>query len=104
MAKKPKITIETLNAALDTPTVRAALRAKARRVLPRAQRIAYAAGSPEFAEALHLGEGTRPGAKSDGGLKRPYARITADVTEEMKLRDGRPTPTRRTILRQSARA
>lgn len=104
MAKKPKITVDTLNAALDNPKVRAALRAKARRVLPRAQRLAYAAGMTEFAEALHLDEGTRPGAKSDGGLKRPYARITADVTDEMRLRDGRPSPTRTTVLRQSARA
>lgn len=104
MAKKTEITVETLNAALDTPAVRAALRAKARRVLPRAQRFAYEAGAPEFAEALHLDEGTRPGTLSDGGLKRPYARITADVTEEMRLRDGRPAMTRKTILRRSARA
>lgn len=103
MARAPQITVETLNKALDHPAVRAALKAKARRVLPRAQRIAYGAGAKEFAEALELDEGTRPGRKSDGGLKRPFARVTATVTNEMVVREGPPTMSRSTILRRAAR-
>lgn len=93
----------TVQAAAQTATVRAALRAKAARMLPRAQRTAYEAGAPGFAEALRLEEGVRPGTKADG-FQRPFARLTAEVTDDMEKRDGGAKLTRTMILRRSARA
>ena len=101
---KTTITAETISKAMDTPTVRAALRAKAARILPRAQRLAYGAGAKEFGDALHVEEGTRPGVKSEGGIKRPYARVSADVTDEVKDADAGAKLTRISILRRSAGA
>ena len=100
---RAKVTSETIAKAMDTPAVRAALRAKAARVLPRAQRQAAAAGAAEFGRALHTEEGTRPGSKANG-FRRPYARVTADVTEEMKLADAGAKSPRRSILRRAASA
>ena len=93
----------TVQAAAQTSTVRAALRAKAARMLPRAQRTAYEAGAPGFADALRLEEGTRPGTKADG-FQRPYARLIAEVTDDMEKRDRGAKLTRNMILRRSLRA
>lgn len=93
-----------LEQAAQHPAVRAALRAKAERVLPRAQRLAAAAGAVAFGRALDVVEGTRPGAKAQGGMRRPYARVTATVTDEIREADAGASLTRRQILRRSARA
>lgn len=101
---KTKITAETIAKAMDAPAVRAALRARAERILPRAQRNAYGAGAKAFGDELHVEEGTRPGAKSKDGVRRPYARISADVTDTMKDADAGAKLTRISILRRSAGA
>lgn len=105
MAGKPvQISPAFLEQVARNPRVQAALRAKAERILPRAQREAAAAGAVEFGRALHVTEGVRPGTKAQGGLKRPYARVEADITDEMRAADIRAKLTRRQILRRSARA
>lgn len=93
-----------LQAALDSPAVRAALVAKAARMLPRAQRLAAEAGALGTAKALRVLEGTRPGSKARGGMRRPYARIQVDLTEDVIARDARARLTRTQILRRAARA
>jgi len=79
------------------------LRAKAQRMLPRAQRLAHQAGAKAFAEELHVESGTRPGTQA-GGFKRPYARIAADMTEDMKDKDAGASLTRTMIMRRASRA
>lgn len=103
MAQK-KMTISTriLNEAMGKPKVRAALKAKADRMLPTAKAVALSVGATEFADALRIAEGTRPGTNSPSGFKRPFARVIADVTPEMKKKDGRTQLTRQQILRRSA--
>ncbi|ANC31432.1 hypothetical protein [Isoptericola dokdonensis] len=103
MARKPQISRETIQQAALTDAVKAALAAKARRVLPRAQRLALSAGADELAGALHVDTGVRPGSKA-GGFRRPFARIEAEVTDEMKEADADARLTRRQILRRSASA
>lgn len=95
---------ELMEQVMNSPTVRAALRAKGERMLPRAQREAAAAGAGEFGRALRLVEGVRPGTKAEGGVKRPYVRVQAEVTEEMKDTDASARLSRTQILRRSARA
>lgn len=105
MANTPKFTglsTKKLNEALQTTAVRAALRARAARALPRTRAIAYSTGAAEFAKALKTTEGTRPGTGAKDGLRRPYARITAEVTPEMDRADGRTQLTRQMILRRGA--
>lgn len=106
MVKTPKkftgLSTKQLNEALQTPAVRSALRARAERALPRTRAIAYSTGAAEFAKALKTTEGTRPGAGAKDGLRRPYARISAEVTPEMDRADGRTQLTRRMILRRGA--
>lgn len=101
--KKSEISRETIEAAAQSPAVREALAAKARRMLPRAQRLAASAGAAEFGRALQMTEGTRPGSKA-AGFQRPYARIEAEVTEEIEEADAGAKITRRQILRRSASA
>lgn len=91
-----------LNQALQSPTVRKALAARARRVLPRTRAIATNAGATEFARALRVTEGTRPGTGARDGLQRPYARIAATVTTEIRRADARSRLSRRQILRRGA--
>lgn len=100
----PKLTISTrlLNDAMGSNKVRAALRAKANRVLPRAKAIAYSVGATEFAKALKVRDGTRPGTRSPSGFKRPYARVVAAVTPELKKKDGRTSLSRQQILRRGS--
>ena len=104
VGKPLEVTTELLEQAARTPAVLAALRAKADRMLPNAQRVAAGAGAVEFGRALRVEEGVRPGSKAKGGLRRPYARVTADVTEEMRTADAGSKLTRTQILRRSARA
>lgn len=100
---RSQIGSETIAKAMDTPAVRAALRAKAQRIHPRAQRLAAQAQAFAFADALEVTEGTRPGTKA-GGFRRPYARVGATVTEELKAADAKAKMPRRSILRRSAGA
>ena len=102
MAKTPDFSA-TIAAAAQSTAVQAGLRAKAQRMLPRAQRLAHQAGANAFAEELHVETGTRPGTQA-GGFQRPYARITADITEDLEERDAGASLTRTMILRRSARA
>jgi|GEM_PF-1011096 len=103
MAQKFKgIQAAKLNALLQSPNVRAALVARARRSLPRTRALALSVGAEQFARELHIETGTRPGTKADQGLRRPYARITATLTTEQRKRDGRTRMTRRQILRRGA--
>lgn len=100
----PKITLSTqmLNKAMQSPKVRKALEAKAQRVLPRAKAIALADGQKAFAQALKVTEGTRPGLRSPIGFKRPYARVGASVTPEIKKADGYKGLTRSQVLRRAS--
>jgi hypothetical protein len=101
---KTKITPAFIEQAMNLPAVRDGLDAKGRRMLPRAQRVAAASGAAELAKALRLERGQRPGSKAAGGVRRPFTRITADMTDEMKMRDARARLTRRQILWRAARA
>jgi hypothetical protein len=101
---KTRITPAFIEQAMNLPAVRAGLDAKARRMLPRAQRVAASAGATEFSRAMRVERGQRPGSKAAGGVRRPYVRVTADMTDEMKARDSRSRLTRRQILWRSARA
>lgn len=103
MTRKPEISRQMIEAAAQSPAVRSALAAKARRMLPRAQRLAAQAGATEFGRALHTSEGTRPGTHADG-FERPYTRVEAEITEEMDQADAGAKLTRRQILRRSAGA
>lgn len=94
---------ELLEQAMGTPTVRAALRAAGERVLNRAVGEAGKAGALQLAKRLRLTEGTRPGTKASGGIKRPYARIEADMDEAARAADSRARLSRRMILRRAAR-
>lgn len=105
MAKPPtRITQATIQAAMDTPAVRVALAAKARRVLPRAERLAIQANAFEFARTLRIEQGVRPGARAKGGLRRPFARVVGDATEEVRTADARASMTRQEIMRRAAGA
>ena len=95
---------DAVRQAMQSQTVRRALRNRANRILPRAQRTAYEAGATAFGDALEVEEGTRPGAKAEGGAQRPYARVVAEVDEDMSKSDARARLTRVQILRRSARA
>ena len=101
MAKKPEITSKTLEQVLEAPQVRAALKARARIMLPRAQRIAAQAGAREFEQRLKVEDGIRPGTKA-GGFRRPYARVSATIDDDLKKADAGSRLTRRQILRRSA--
>lgn len=102
MAKKPTISTRLLNEAMGKPKVRAALKAKADRILPTSRAIAHSVGANEFAKELHVEEGTRPGTRSPSGFQRPYARVVAKVTPEMKKKDGRTSLSRQQILRRGS--
>lgn len=90
--------------ALASPQVRAGLRDRAAIALPRAKREALAAGDPEFAASLHIVEGTRPGAKSPTGIRRPFARVMGDRDFVGPRRSGAaPSATKEVILRRAMR-
>jgi hypothetical protein len=96
------LSTEKVNKLLRSPTVTAALDARARRALPRSRAIAFSVGANEFASELHVESGVRPGAKAEDGLQRPYVRVTATLTPEQRKKDGRTRLTRRQILRRGA--
>lgn len=104
MTPKAEIGTATLQKALDAATVRAALDDRARRFLAAAQREAHAAGRHNLARRMELDPGVRPGVKARRGLKRPYTRIIAHLTEGELIDDARTakaTPSQ--ILRRAAR-
>jgi len=82
---------ETLDEAARSPEVAAALLAAAQRILPRAQRLAYAAGEKRFADALRVESGVRPGTKSPTGVKRPFARVIAGSEDAEEVEFGGST-------------
>lgn len=102
MGKKPEITRETLEQALQTEAVREALRRRAALVLPRAQREAAKAGRLRLSKALHVEEGVRPGTKAQG-FKRSYARVVAEYPEDLRKADAGAKLTPRAILRRASR-
>lgn len=95
------LSTKRLNEIMQSPAIRAALRKRMERALPRTRAIALQHDAPLFAEALRIEEGTRPGTKAEGGLRRPYARLIADITPEMKRKDSRRL-SRKQILRRGA--
>lgn len=79
--QKPRILLnqkEINQRALQDPKVRKAIRDKAERMLPVAQRAALSAGALDVARSMKVEAGMRPGTKSPTGLKRPFARVVAD--------------------------
>ena len=90
--------------ALAAPAVAAAGQERATRIMRRAQTMAANAGAVEFAKALRVETGVRPGAQSPHGAKRPYARETADITDEMTDADRGSRMSRNTIMRRASRA
>ncbi len=99
-----KVIDKAVRQAAEAESVRRAMRARAARILPRAQRLAYDAGATQLGDALRVQEGTRPGSKARRGLQRPYARVVADITPEMAAADARAKLTRRQILTRASRA
>ncbi len=88
--------------AFASPAVRAAVEDAARSRLAKARYLALKAGRPNFAEAMRVVVGVRPGAKARGGLKRPYARIISTITPEQHAADNRTAKLSRTqILRRA---
>jgi hypothetical protein len=96
------LSMDKLNEALQGAKVRNALEARANRALPAIKATAYAAGADEFAQALHVETGTRPGTGAKDGLKRPYARVVAEITPEMDKADRGASLSRRKIMRRGA--
>ncbi|MBM6622669.1 hypothetical protein JTF08_13720 [Micrococcaceae bacterium RIT802] len=104
MAAKLKLSAEKINEMMGSPAVRKAVAAKAARVLPRAKSLAYSSGADGTGKALEVIEGVRPGTKSPSGLRRPYARIRVEVTDEVREQDRGSKLSRRQILRRSSSA
>lgn len=100
--KELQITEATLDQVIRSPQVRAALRAQGRILLPRAQRVAAQANAPLLGKALRMVDGTRPGTKSPTGLRRPYVRVTADLTDPIlkEARQAKLSPQK--IMRRAA--
>lgn len=103
MAKKPEISIATLNQAIQNAAVRQVLTNRAALMLPRARQEAAKAGRTRLAKALRIEHGTRPGSKSASGIKRPYVRLMADYPEEDQAADSRAKLTTREIMRRASR-
>ena len=105
MADRKGLSItEAINAAAAHADVTRALASRAGQVLNRARYEAYKAGRVNFGDALRVEAGTRSGAKSPHGIKRPYARVIAAITPEQHEADSRKAKASRTeILRRSAR-
>lgn len=95
------LSVEKLNEAMQSGEVRRALEARAARALPRTKALALSVGAVEFAKALRVSTGTRPGSGSREGLRRTYARITAEITPTMD-KGKRLKMSRREILRRGA--
>ena len=99
MAELPDKIIDQV---LASPAVREALYARARLVLPRTQRVAAQSGAVELSKRLRVEQGTRPGAKA-GGFQRPYARVIADIDDDVRKKDKGAKLTPRQIVRRGAK-
>lgn len=104
MAKPTRLSNDKINEIMASPAVRKALANKAHRIQPRAASIANSAGAEAFAKALRVETGTRPGAQSPTGLKRPYARVIADMDDASRDADRGAALSRTKILRRASGA
>lgn len=79
MIRVTKVVIgrDILDAVSSAPPTRAALTDRARQILPVAVGIARSEGAAEFAASLRIESGTRPGAHSSEGIRRPFSRVIA---------------------------
>lgn len=91
----------TLDEAAASAPVRTALRDKAARILPRAQRLAAAAGARAFAASLRVEEGRRPGIRSPKRIRRPYARVIATSADATAVEHGDVSVSKQAILRRA---
>ena len=99
-----KVTQKTFDQALAADVVTEAVLRRTRRVFLAAKTQAYAAGRPHMGDVLRIETGRRPGTKSPIGIRRPYGRVIAEVSEEQQIEDNRSAKLSRTkILRRSAR-
>jgi hypothetical protein len=98
---RPVVSRETINRAAQSPAVRRALQMKRDRVLARAQRLAIAAGLPEYGRSLRGEDGTRPGTRSPTGIKRPFSRVIATSADATSTEYGDQGVQKRAILRRS---
>lgn len=87
---------------MQSRKVQAALERRASSILPRAKAIAISAGAEALAGTMKIERGTRPGTKARGGLKRPYVRVTAELTPEVKKADRGAKLTAKQITRRAA--
>lgn len=104
MAKPLRLSNDKISEIMASPAVRKALENKARRIHPRARSIANGAGATAFATALRVETGTRPGARSPTGLKRPFARVIADMDDAARDADRGADLSRIKILRRASSA
>lgn len=97
----PKVIIAraTLDQIQRSAPVVQALERKGERMLPRAQRLALAAGRVQFARSLRLEKGIRPGTKSPTGIRRAYVRVIAPAGADDEY--GNRGVSRQDILRRS---
>ena len=98
--KKIQLSRKLINEAMQSSIVQKRLQDKAARVLPRAKAIALSDGKAELSKALQVSYGVRSGAKSPSGLQRPYARVGATITPDMK-KDGYGRLSRQQVLRRA---
>jgi hypothetical protein len=94
----------TLDEAARSPEVAKALKDRADRILPRAQRLAYAAGLKDFGDSLRVESGVRPGSKSPEGVKRPFARVIAGSEDAEAVEYGDVGVSKQAILRRAMSA
>lgn len=99
--KKIQLSRKLINEAMQSSIVQKRLQDKAARVLPRAKAIALSDGQPALARALEISQAIRSGAKSPSGLQRPYARVGALITAEVK-KDGYGKLSRQQIMRRAS--
>lgn len=94
------IPTKKLNEILRSPAIRAQLKQRMDRALPRTRAIALQAGATAFADSLRIETGIRPGTQAREGLQRPYARIVGDNTPEVRKADKGARLSRTQILRR----
>ena len=94
---------ETMQQVATTPSVQAALLAKARLVFGIAQTEAYKQGRVNLGDQMRITSGIRTGAKASG-FRRPYVRIESTLTEAQQKQDNaRAKQSRAQIMRRAAR-
>lgn len=90
--------------ALSSAKVRSALDARGAGYLARVKAQAIASGRPNLAAKVRVERGVRPGTKAKYGLKRPYFRVVAYLTDEERMADNRMAKaTPRQIFRMANR-